>query len=553
MKNTERYHNTMKRTNILRIVTIAVLIGAFFFAYSSWKETKAYSGAKQPAEQNNKKAEKKRKKRALTLPPSPPTTGTTNSTVAKILENAPFATSARPNLQAEYFVFLRSADWCPPCKETQPTSFAAAREMMQDPRMCFVYLSRDRSRRELKSLFLKQYKARDIPAVLNSEINIPTTLAQSRAVPYFFILDKNGTLLSEGHAAQLPQVWRNATIKEKSMATTPTKGEKSTMADIWQHCAFYTPMTPAPDAEYYIILQTASWCTFCRQDLPNNIKAHQEMRKDGRVEIVVLSGNESTQKTYAWMKSHEARFAGLHMNDLPKIPNLVLRNTYPSAYVMRADGTHVISGHAAEIIKEWKEHTIGRSTGVKNKDLQHTFATKLSELKVLNDKKIETSANYYLLVTGGSYECLYGKNSPSATNANNQFIRLFSAAYNKRRGSGKKVELIFVNIDPTPETRLPYIEQANAQFPVVHLGDPAMESLEEYMEPNSAFGCLLFDKEGSLLKSDDFNPDDIVSESQCKGVGTETNEGNRKAVFAAYQKFLRLGSESNTNFLETSK
>lgn len=537
----------MKRTNILWFATIAVIIGVLLFAYFSRPESKTYSAAKHPSEQNSKQAEKKNKKRAQKTLLPPHTTGTTNSTVAKILKDAPFATSARPNLQAEYFVFLRSADWCVPCEKTRPASFAAAREMMQDPRMCFVYLSRDHSRRKLKSLFLEQYKARDIPAVLDSEIDIPTPLSQTTIVPYFFILDKNGTLLREGNGAQLPHVWRHATIKD-NVSDSTTKGATSTMAGLWQQSNFFTPTTPAPDAEYYIILQTASWCEFCRKDLPNNIKAHREMRKDGRVEIVVLSGHESTQETYAWLKSHKAKFAGLHMNDLPKLPNLELRKSYPSAYVMRADGTHVISGYAGKIIKEWKKHTIGKDTNLKNTDRQHAIATKLCKLNVLNDKKIDPSADYYLLVTGGSYECLYGEKSSSATNANNQFIRLFSDAYNNRRGAGKKVELIFVNIDPTPETRRPYIEQAKAQFPVVHLSDPAMGAIEDYMEPNSAFGCLLLDKEGFLLKHDDFYPDDIVSESQSENLEKVPNAANRKAVFAAYQKFLLQGTESNTNF-----
>ncbi len=117
---------------------------------------------------------------------------------------------------------------------------------------------------------------------------------------------------------------------------------------------------PNKEAEFYIYLQSASWCGPCRAEMPQIAKEYKTMKKDGRVELVLLSGDKEQKSAQAFLKKNKAKFPGVMrgaegVSSLPgadKLPGF-----FPAAVILKADGTVIHSGHGS-IIRDWKTYTI---------------------------------------------------------------------------------------------------------------------------------------------------------------------------------------------------
>ena len=62
---------------------------------------------------------------------------------------------------------------------------------------------------------------------------------------------------------------------------------------------------PAADAEFYVYLQSASWCPPCRAEMPKIVAAYPEMRKRG-VEVVLIGYDEDLPSTQRFLEEFGA-------------------------------------------------------------------------------------------------------------------------------------------------------------------------------------------------------------------------------------------------------
>lgn len=112
---------------------------------------------------------------------------------------------------------------------------------------------------------------------------------------------------------------------------------------------------PSPKAQYFFYLCSASWCGPCQAEMPNIVKAHKAMKKDGRCDIILVGYDKTLDAAKAYLKSHKAKFAGVwkddeHINDLPgygPVPGI------PYAIFVDRSGKVLTVNHA-KMIEEWK-------------------------------------------------------------------------------------------------------------------------------------------------------------------------------------------------------
>lgn len=533
-----------KRKNKRRVlcVVIAVIIGLIVAGVAT--VCAVSSDAEQPIaktekpEKPERKKKKKARKKAAELPPQQQ-----DNIMAASLRKCAYATAARPNFQADYFVFLRCSEWCVYCQRFRPVAFNAAREMMKDNRVTFIYVSSDYSRESAKELFYTKYKARDIPVIMESDLPGNPAHPPFFGLPFVHVMDKYGRVVVDG--TQDIQNWRRYTIDKgtpKPLAGSEQTGIKLIPAAL-KKCAFFTKSQPNLNAEYYILLHTAYFCSACQEKMPETVRQYNEMRKDGRVELVMLAGevDPSTDVTYNWLSTVGARFPATKVSSFPKIidfPKDVEDTFYrvtPCAVLVKADGTYIahdmnwIRPKYRNIIKDWKKiiTEAGASSPQEAEQDTVSFRQKLEKLHTINGKKINTEADYYVLMTTGSYECTFKYDEDCKNNESEfpeqghalvqSFMKALAESYNDRQDAGKKVELILVAIDRKPETLQPYLSESGAQFPVILQSDKNLAEIEDYIEPTSDIGCVVLDKDGYLIHSqtakfEKHDPEDYWSE-----------------------------------------
>lgn len=113
--------------------------------------------------------------------------------------------------------------------------------------------------------------------------------------------------------------------------------------------------TPSRDAEYYVYLQSASWCPPCRAEMPEIVKAYPEMKENG-VELILVGCDETLPGTQQFIESFGATFPATHYQDegLKKLPGYTPAKGIPDAIFADKNGTVLAHGHGA-LVKHWRQ------------------------------------------------------------------------------------------------------------------------------------------------------------------------------------------------------
>ena len=113
---------------------------------------------------------------------------------------------------------------------------------------------------------------------------------------------------------------------------------------------------PSEKASYYFYLFSASWCGPCQREMPEIVKAHKEMKKDGRCEIILIGADNSVAAMKSYIKSHKAKFCAIWKQDkdVKQMPGISFPPGIPYVNLVAADGTRLYTGHA-NCIRDWKQ------------------------------------------------------------------------------------------------------------------------------------------------------------------------------------------------------
>lgn len=117
----------------------------------------------------------------------------------------------KPNLKAEYYIYLYSASWCRYCKECMPVAASSYRKM-RNKKVELIVIGGDKTESEAKA-YLKASKMK-CPGIMFNELQATKFSGLPGCgmpgFPAISVVDKNGTIISNVvGAAQVKDVLKN--------------------------------------------------------------------------------------------------------------------------------------------------------------------------------------------------------------------------------------------------------------------------------------------------------------------------------------------------------
>lgn len=135
------------------------------------------------------------------------------ATVAKALKEIKFV-SGKPNLKADYYIYLYSASWCPPCCRLMPKIVKEYANIKRSGKVELILIGADQTEKKVKE-YVDKYKA-DFPATWQSTkgvMNLPGNTVP-RSVPTAIFVDKDGSVITSGSGSIILD-WKKYTINKK--------------------------------------------------------------------------------------------------------------------------------------------------------------------------------------------------------------------------------------------------------------------------------------------------------------------------------------------------
>lgn len=147
-----------------------------------------------------------------------------------------------------------------------------------------------------------------------------------------------------------------------------------TVRDSFEHIQFLTDNKPDPRAQYYLYLISASWCGPCRAEMPHIVEAYPRMKKDNRLEVILVGADYSEEGVRKYLDMFRATFPALMLGseDAKKLPGCPAKvNAVPTLILVNAKGERIASGHG-EIFDQWEELTAQKGKTSRQEANRHT-------------------------------------------------------------------------------------------------------------------------------------------------------------------------------------
>ncbi len=278
------------------------------------------------------------------------------SVVATALKNAQYLTSARPNLNAKFFIILRSASWCGPCRNEMPRIAAEYANIRRSGQVELILHSQDNTAEQAVQFVTSNNG--NFPVIAKDKMPQLPNMPQTPGIPWAIFMDADGNVITSQHGASVMQ-WRNHTIKDAPDVEIPgndegddAEPETPTVAEALSEVDFISGR-PAKNTRYYIFLHSASWCGPCRALMPQIVAEYRKLRRK-KVEIILVSGDRSEADAKNYVREHQVRFPAAMPSAVANVPGYQPPSAYPSAIIVDNQGKVIQQGHG-RIILEWQE------------------------------------------------------------------------------------------------------------------------------------------------------------------------------------------------------
>ena len=119
----------------------------------------------------------------------------------------------------------------------------------------------------------------------------------------------------------------------------------------------YSPAEVKPNAKYYLILSSASWCGPCRAEMPSIVKEYEKIAKNADLELILVSADRDQAAAEKWAKDTQMNFPTVLPNKGNDIEVLKLRTSrgIPSLMIVDAEGKVVAEQHPAILMKKYEQ------------------------------------------------------------------------------------------------------------------------------------------------------------------------------------------------------
>ena len=268
--------------------------------------------------------------------------------------------------------------------------------------------------------------------------------------------------------------------------------EESVVAAKLKGNTYFTESEPNLNAEYFIFLESASWCGPCNKEMPDVAKAYELMKASGKVELILLSADSTEKDALGFLQKHKATFPGL----MPKgasVPERPQAKGIPNATIMKADGTIIESGHGS-IIRNWKAQTIGRHAVIGD-DGEPRVGEALKSIKFAGVKP-NRKAKFYIY--------LY---CPTEDNIDTNLMENLAAQYKEMKKD--KVEVVFISGAKTPQELSKMLKAKKIKFPAVQKDAAGASELPGLGKLGSLPQTWIVTQSGAFVTS---GPTDIAQE-----------------------------------------
>lgn len=275
------------------------------------------------------------------------------SVVATALKNAEYLTSARPNLNAKFFIILRSASWCGPCRNEMPRIAAEYANIRRSGQVELILHSQDNTAEDAVKFVTSNNG--NFPVIAKDKMPQLPNMPQTPGIPWAIFMDANGNVVTSQHGSSVMQ-WRNHTIKDAPDVEIPgdadagedSEPERPTVAEALREVEFISGR-PRTNARYYIFLHSASWCGPCRALMPQIVAEYRKLRNK-KVEIILVSGDRTVEDAKAYVRDHEVRFPAAMPAAVANVPGYQPPGAYPSAVIVDNTGRVIQQGHGRIVL-----------------------------------------------------------------------------------------------------------------------------------------------------------------------------------------------------------
>ncbi len=165
------------------------------------------------------------------------------------------------------------------------------------------------------------------------------------------------TLTSFTCEAQVGSVTSLATPLLIQAEKVSKKKSSPTETQIFIRKLKYVQTKPNVKADYFILLNTASWCGPCRQAMPGIVESYKDIKASKRVELIILSADNDKDAAKAYLKGYKARIPATM--GTPAIPGYVKNGGIPNVTIIDKDGNTIVNGGPG-LITDWKKHTLDK-------------------------------------------------------------------------------------------------------------------------------------------------------------------------------------------------
>ncbi len=302
--------------------------------------------------------------------------------VADVLASLPLLKEVTPNSEARYYIYLMSAGWCGPCNQEMPHIVKTYEDIKASGVAEIILIDFD-DKPEAALAYMDKYGA-TFPAVMQDNAAVLPGIQPPGGIPSAIIVDEMGNILQQGHGSITHQ-WRKVITEyeEKNglpsslseaakIDDTPEAGDKEQESAENKKAARnlvaraagkvkWASGRPSKKAKYYIYLQSASWCGPCQAEMPHIAEEYKEMKKDGRVELLLISGDRTEGAAKNFLKANKATFPMTLSNakGVTKLPGFTMAQGIPHAIIVNSAGEVLVNGHGS-IVKDWRKHTIDK-------------------------------------------------------------------------------------------------------------------------------------------------------------------------------------------------
>ena len=283
------------------------------------------------------------------------------SPIGKLLKDAEYLTPARPNLQAQYYIFLYYS-----------SEFDLDRTEMERLIDEYPHIKKN-GKAELILISFNDNTATISKIVKNKKGTFPIIAKgkmprlhepikhMSNCSSSVVFADTDGKVVAGGNGGMALQ-WRYFTDtpdeiesdsdnadEESAQSDSDEKPDPDAVANALKEVKFISGK-PTNNAKYYVFLHSASWCPPCCELTPHIVEKYKKLKRK-KVEIILISGDHTEEEAKDYVKKYKINFpATTEYMGIGDVPGYRSTTSYPHAIVVDKTGRVIAEGHGCIIL-----------------------------------------------------------------------------------------------------------------------------------------------------------------------------------------------------------